>query len=467
MASSGNFTTNTYDAGGNTPKALRFEWWTNSRSTQNNSTTIGFALKTDGGNSASWVRIRNTSLVVDGQTFTCGTITGYGAGATTLISGTKTIYHNNDGSRSFSASCSAGFVYNTINVSGSGSWALDKIERFATITGCSGDRTDEQDFTFNFSNPGSLSVSFKLELPDLGYDPLFARENVTSAGSGTYTMELTDTERETLLDAMKNSKSTKLRYTVYSQIGGEYNYSYQDATLSIAGGAPTFSDFTYKDIDEVATALTSDNQKLIQSISTLQVEVTKATANKGATISGYTISISGASEFNAGDLDSSPGKFTHTLASSDQIQSGLQTLSVRATDSRGNFTVINKNVQVLPYTQPSITVSAERAGGFEDETTMKIKGSISLINDGDENLNAVKALWYRTRKQGESEWGDPQYLDNFELDAESGEVSVQDKVISLDNSYAWDIEAGIADKIIYLSAGLDGGTTQSAETGDF
>lgn len=127
MANSGSFNTSAYSV-----RYLTFNWWINSQSIEGNYTDIGWNLVGAGGSTTSWYKAGAFKVVINGDTvYETGQndrITLYNG--TTVASGTKRIYHNSDGSKSFSASAEAGIYTYARNVSGSGSWSINSIPRY-------------------------------------------------------------------------------------------------------------------------------------------------------------------------------------------------------------------------------------------------------------------------------------------------------------------------------------------------
>lgn len=130
MATSGSFTTTSYSN-----RNLVFSWSLQSQSIADNTSTISWTLK-GGGSASGYYLTQNITLTVNGTTV-------YSTGqtpqiklwnGTTVASGTATIAHNNDGTKTFSASCTAGIYEWSPNVSGSGSWSLDTIPRYPTVS---------------------------------------------------------------------------------------------------------------------------------------------------------------------------------------------------------------------------------------------------------------------------------------------------------------------------------------------
>lgn len=129
MASSGSFNTSAYS-----DRYLTFSWSIKSQSIANNQTVINWALKGAGGSTTRWYMAGNFKVVINGTTVYSSSTRIELYNGTTVASGTATIKHNNDGSKTFSASAEAGIYTVAVNCKGSGSWALDAIPRYATVS---------------------------------------------------------------------------------------------------------------------------------------------------------------------------------------------------------------------------------------------------------------------------------------------------------------------------------------------
>lgn len=134
MALSGSVKSSTYGSMG-----LIFSW-TATQDVAKNQSTIKWNVKSFGRESNFYYMAGNFKFVVDGSTVYSSSdrIELFGNGATTVASGTKTITHNDDGSRTFKVSIEAGIYTYAVNCSGSATFTLDKIARTpAAPTSCS------------------------------------------------------------------------------------------------------------------------------------------------------------------------------------------------------------------------------------------------------------------------------------------------------------------------------------------
>lgn len=147
---------------------------------------------------------RSTTSVCDGTSKVYNTITIYKGAELTIQELTRTITHNADGtapSRTINTSFRAS---EGISTSASGSISFPKIDRYAYITGTLTSANDESTFYFTYNNPLGLDLSCWLEVnPNSTH--LAVRNNFGNATSGTYTWELTNSERESLQNALSNS----------------------------------------------------------------------------------------------------------------------------------------------------------------------------------------------------------------------------------------------------------------------
>ena len=128
MATSGSFNTTGY--GG---RYLTFSWEQVSQSIANNSTTISWTLEGAGNAQYSWYEAGNFYVEINGEEvyYSEDRIRLYNG--TVVASGTFTIPHGVDGTKSFSAYAEAGIYYYAVNCNGSGSWLLPAIPRYATV----------------------------------------------------------------------------------------------------------------------------------------------------------------------------------------------------------------------------------------------------------------------------------------------------------------------------------------------
>ena len=254
----------------------------------------------------------------------------------------------------------------------------------------------------------------------------------------------------TFTATLPTSSSITLQAKLNTPNGGDSETKSATFSTSTTHTAPNFSNFTYEDINSAAIALTSDNQIFIQGQSQPRVTISaanKATANDGATITGYTASL------NAESIQiaySSSASVSGTFSANRPTASGTLALAVAANDSLSLATSVSKNVTVIPWAAPTLTASATRTNNFENSITIKISGTYSQVKVNNTVKNTL-AVAYRFRKSGASSWGN---WTSKTPTISGSNFSVADFVLSFDNEYQWDIEVRAVDKFTTTTVAL-------------
>ena len=318
---------------------LKFSWERESYSIANNTSTISWKMELITG---TYGRISSTynrdwEVTVNGTKYSGTSNINIGNNSTkTLASGSTTISHNSDGSKTFSYSFSQyfgiNFSGNLINTkSGSGSGTLDKIPRKANITAAP-NFNDEDNPTISYSNPAGNAVD-KLDacISLDGSGAEIPYRNISKTGN-SYTFNLTTAERETLRNATKTSNSRKVRFYVRTEIAGTTYLTYFEKTFSIVNGNPTFKT-AVTDINTKTTALTGNNKKLVKYFSNASIN-SGAVAVKGATLKSQKVT-NGSKSISAA---------TGTI---NAVESNKFVFS--ATDSRGNVGTYTYNADFVDY----------------------------------------------------------------------------------------------------------------------
>lgn len=368
-----------------------------------------------------------------------------------LLSGNIDIYHNGDGSKNFGASMS-GWTYNGNNYSGSGGWDLPGIPRYAVLTALSPDSgvpaTDVSALWVEFSNPGGFPTTSFVEIIN-GGSPIRIFTDDNSGSRHTFTTDATSAAA--IQTAMANTNTATIRMGVYSTISGSTQYDYRDRTITIENGAgqanPTFAAFTIKDNNSTTTAITGNNQYLIQGNSILEVDIStaqKALAVKNATMVKYNSSVSSYSV----DTTYTTSAIAQTIGAIADATNQL--LTVRAIDSRGNSTPVTATVNILPYLAPQVLATGVRQNNLEATTTIHIQGLISLLTISGSNKNAVNTasgVKYRYVEHGNSFTGISWNNVTSATNSTTGAITVTDFTLSLDNTKSYDFQVTITDKL--------------------
>lgn len=384
MANKGYFTTTGYDG-----RHLRFDWEIVSQSIVDNTTTISYSLKGAGtGITAIWYMAGAFKLKINGTTvYSSGTgwndrIQLYDG--TVLHTGTLTINHNSDGTKSFTA-YAEGAIYNfDVNCSGSGSWDLDPIPRAVRVSSAP-DFTDMDNPTITYTVPyadmvESLQACISLtgDRPDIAYRDI--RLSDTS-----YTFELTEAERTLLRNATVGSVSREVRFYIKTVIEGETYYHNKPVTFTVVDCFPTI-DATVEDSNPSTLALTGNSRYFVKGYSHADYAIT-AQAFKGATISSYR-AVCG----SEGSTEQSGTIYT--------VESALFKFSV--TDTRNQTATKNIACTLIDYSPVTCNMQTTSPNA-EGELTLTVDGRYWTGSFGAKD-NAL-TVQYKYR-EGSGEWSD-------------------------------------------------------------
>ncbi len=451
MATSGSFDTSHRISGSYNTYAT-FSWSQSSQSVTNNTTTISWKLVGKTASSYQYVYVYSASVTVNGTT-TSGW-SGNMYNGTQMLSGSRTISHNADGTKSFSASAGLAMYSSGSWYSGSGSWTLTTIPRASTPSLASSTFNIGDTITIN-TNRAASSFTHTLSIT---YGSTTTQIATGVGASTTYdTSAIADAMYAVIPSATSFTGTiTCVTYNGSTNIGTKTCSYTAKAVESVA--KPTFSDFTYADTNSTITAITGNNQVLVQGKSTLAVTVSsanKATANQSASMSSYLSSISGLS---ASGSYSSSANVVMTFSSS-AFTPGTQALAVKAIDSRGFSTSVAKNVTVLAYAAPTVNATAVRVNNFENETTLSVSGSYSPLTVSGTAKNTVSSVQYRYKQQSTSTWSSWASMSGV-TPASSGSYTTTAKVLDLANTASFDIQVKTTDGLgsttvsLVVSAGV-------------
>lgn len=214
---------------------------------------------------------------------------------------------------------------------------------------------------------------------------------VWAAGTLGRAITLTSAERTTLLNAMASVKSFTATIELVTKFGDTQIGSASTCTCTIstteANSGPSLSGFTFSDSYATTTAITGNNQVLIQDYSRLTVTPGTATARNGASIVSYSAVCSGVTRSNTSGAALSLGAIG---------TSGTRDITLTVTDSRGYTASVTQSVTVVPYSKPKVnSVSLRRTNDIETEMQLVFQGSISAITVDGTQKNSLLYARYR------------------------------------------------------------------------
>lgn len=305
--------------------------------------------------------------------------------------------------------------------------------------------TEKTSSTYSLAVDGATSVlgtiaDFDVEngvtIPITKYDSSFTDKLVIGYGTNTLIKTIngitngakvtfTSAELTNIFNLMSTTKSATFTFTLYTSSGStSIGNTFTTAKGSISNANPTFSasNVTYQDTNSTTYNVTGNRLHIVQNKSTLSVTYTKATGNKGASISSYKLTLNGVEKTST----SAGGTVSFgTVDSATDL-----TLTCVVTDSRGNTTKVEKTITMLEYTKPSATIKLERLNNYEDKTYLTVDANYSSLN----GKNSVNILYAYTN----NETG---YTSSLISIAENQTVT-----LTLDKNAEFTVAVGIIDK---------------------
>ena len=201
-----------------------------------------------------------------------------------------------------------------------------------------------------------------------------------------------------------NSNTYTPKYKLYTKENN--NASYADTkpfTANVVNSNPTFSNFTYADVNSTITALTGSNQIIVKGYSTNRITIStanKAVAKNSATMSTYRATQGTKSE-------------TANYSSSAAVNIDLpgvdsNIITVYATDSRGNSTPKQVTISSSNYKQYTELVKGDASvaradNGVGQIVTLTYAGTF-WNNSFGSVTNSITSATYKYKKTSGSTW---------------------------------------------------------------
>lgn len=419
MSSSGSFKTSSYDG-----RYLLFSWEISNQSIANNSTTIAWKLTGAGTASVGYYKAGNFKVVIDGKTVYSSATRINLYNGTVVKTGTYTLNHSTDGTRTFSASAQAGIYTTAVNCTGSGSFTLNSIPRASTILSVSGNK-----ITDKFSVRYSKAVSTYTDTLQINIEGKSVSQKIANYSSGA-AFSLSNALKNDIYSVSKDSQSATLvfqlvTYNGTTKIGTSATIQ---KSVAINDSQPSIGDIIYEDANSKTAAITGNTAKIIRKYSRLMVIVNNVKAENGATISSIQCTI--------GDTTKTTS-YTSSTVSTDIIDFGAvnvagdSLLTVTVMDSRGNTAVASIMVTVCDYSKPTANITCKRRENFYTETDLTVNPYISDIFG--KNTVTIKAQYKQADASSYSS----------AVTVASGSVTT----LSLDNTKAWTVKVTVSDKL--------------------
>lgn len=418
MALSGSISTNKYTTQSHGTIGLVLSW-TATQSIVNNTTTINWTLKSNGTMSSGYsVQAGPVTVKIAGTTVlnTTSRFSMYGGGSYRKT-GTITVAHNQDGSKSVAMSVRAALYSASVNCTASKTFALNNITRYALIDTVE-NFNDTENPTITYSNPAGseLVTGLKVRLTWNGGAGSTSWNNLSAEG-GSFTFDLS-AYRSALRTAAANTNTLAVEYDLQSTLNGTEFHNTRAATMTVINADPIPGAVSYQDINSAVVAITRSNQVIVQNQSTLRIHTAAATGQKGASIASYNVAFNGENYTPDGSGNVEIVKPNY---------SGTFTATVTATDTRGNAATASISIPLTSWAAPTATVTLERVNGFETNTTLRVDGTIATVP------GSSLSITEEHKEQGGA-WSSP--------------VAVPDNTnvtLSLDNTKEWTVRVKVWD----------------------
>lgn len=299
----------------------------------------------------------------------------------TLASGSSTISHNADGTKTLPVSCTFNpnnGLHGTITVSAS--LSLTTIPRSSSVSVSAGVIGSAITININRQNPNfkhtvryawagkSGTIASNVDTSTSWMIPLDFANDIPSSASGTGTI---------YVDTYSGSMKTGTQTTTF-------------AASVPANIKPTFSGVTLSDLNGAAQSLIPSGNTFIQVISNIKVGFNGAVGSYGSTITGYRAEIVGknqATSSNGGSLG---------------IMNYHGTIKIRASvsDSRGRWSDTKEvSVTVLEYFAPALSFSIARTGSTSSTLTVTRNAKVASLTVSGSQKNTM-ALTFKVARLG-------------------------------------------------------------------
>ena len=423
MAKSGNFNTTGYSASDGSIY-LNFSWSQTSQSVENNTTTIKWELK-GAGTSKQWFQTGAIKVVIDGVTVYAPSGTIELESGKLVASGTRTFTHNADGTKSFSASVSAGIYYYTSdNAKGSGSWALDTIARASPPSLVTWPETTQN--VGNFGEEFSIHMNRKSDAftHTVRYE-YGSRKGTIATGVTTGT---TWAVPLSFMNDIPNATSASGRIYVDTYNSGTLiGTKYTGFTVTVPASVKPTCSLTLEDITGIDDIYGSP----VQGLSKIKITVN--------------VTLAYSSPIDLAYITGNGANYTGLTATTGLLQkSGTSWITAEVRDARGRRAEAAYGMTVLAYSAPQIsklTVHRCDADGTANDQGTHIRVLFSAAISSMSSKNTARYV-LRHKKSTATTWTE------VAISALNNVYSVTDReyIFAADESSSYDVEVLATDR---------------------
>lgn len=374
--------------------ALKFSWSQTSQSIANNTTTISWKLQLISNAYAyiSSTTSKSWSVTVNGTKYSGTNTVGIAKSTTkTLASGTTTIAHNSDGTKTFNYSFSQEFAITysgtyIASKSGSGTGTLNTIPRGSTLGTIS---------NFTLGNAITIPItkhssSFTDSLTiSLNGKSIKTVSNISNGASVSFTTS----ELETIYSSLPSSTTGTFTFKLTTKSGSTtIGTSSKSAVGTIPSSVkPSISNVAVSEAN--TSVIPSSFGVFVQNKSKIKF-VTTSSGIYGSTISSIKVAFNNSNYTGA------------TVTTGVIATSGTLTATITITDSRGRTASTTKSITVLAYAKPYLTTFT--VARSDSNGTANASGSNAKVtfNGGVTSLNGKNTYSFviKYKKTSESSY---------------------------------------------------------------
>ncbi len=418
MANSGSINTSDYNG-----RYLTLSWSLTGQNPADNTSTISWSLRGAGSAPETYYNAGNFKVIINDVTVYQSATRIRLYNGTLVASGSLTISHYPDGQKDFNASVEAGIYTVAVNVTGQGSFTLPPITRYATLISAT-DFNDDQNPSCEFNNPTNAKLQFKITV---GSTDVVVRNNVTDAVS-PYTFQLTDNERNALRALCADSQTLEVKTTIATYLGSTpANWQYLTRKMTIVDALPVASGISYKDNNPTITAITLNDQIIVQNQSILLVSISSITAKKQASLVSAWVSINGV--YSSVSLSGSTANNVSISFGQVDVSSDI-TAKLIIEDSRGFESVYDIDLLVDAWSLPTAIINLQRQDNYYTATDLMVDASFTPVSG--KNQISIEYLYKQVTA---SSWTDGGAL-----------TDGQTVTVNLDNTKEWLVKVNLADR---------------------
>lgn len=336
-----------------------------------NTSTVKYSFDLADDSNWYWEQWGNSitySISANGSVIKSGSIPNHTSVNQTIASGSFSVPHNADGTKtisySFTVTDNANQYYTSGNASASGTMTLTTIARATTptLSATSVVANGSNYVTINVT-PASSTFKHKVRY-DFG--SLTGQSSGVSIGSdfsAQGNVSVTFTPPTSLCSQIPSAKSGTLTIKLYTYTSSGTHIGTKSITMTLT--VPTYTP-TISNVALTGNGLLSG--AYVQGKSTLTVGIT-ASSSYGATIKSYSATVDGKT-------------YTNSSFTTSVLSSGSKTVAIQVTDSRGyGISYVSSAFTVYAYSNPGITEFTLTRQSDGTTVIATVKGSIAAVNN--------------------------------------------------------------------------------------